>query len=226
MFVHKYNTLIEVRKGEIFFLPVVAVDQAGHPVDATIQSSLKLTSSGLGEGQLTRTASRFCTNLSFSITSPHDSEELGFYAADGPCKDADLSILTVEVQFLPCKCPIGFLSSETDETSCTCHCDEYIRSYVTCDAQGESFVRQGQTNAWISYDNTTGYLVYPNCPYDYCKPLNLLTSINLNCPSGADAQCAFNRSDVLCGSCQPGLSGSSQCISCPSYWPVLLVFIL
>ena len=167
---------------------MVTVDQAGHPVDATIQSSLKHTSSGLGEGQLTRTASRFCTDLSFSITSSHDSEELSLYAVDGPCKDADLSILTIEVQFLRCKCPIGSEPSRTNETSCTCHCDENICSYVTCDAQSESFVRrQGQTNVWISYDYTSGYLVYPNRPYDYCKPLNLLTSINLNYPSGADA---------------------------------------
>ena len=100
---------------------------------------------------------------------------------------------------------------------------------MTCDAQSESFVGQGQSSVWISYDNITGYLVYPNCPYDYCKPLSLLTSINLNYPSGADAQCAFNRSDVLCGSCQPGLSlsiGNSQCGSCPSHWAAVLVFMV
>lgn len=171
-----YDGPINIRKGERFNLSVVAVDQAKNPVDATIQSSLKHTSSGLGEGQLIRTTSRFCTNLSFSVTSPHDNEELSLYALDGPCKDADLSTLTIEVQFLPCKCPIGFQPSGANETSCMCHCDEYILSFVTCDAQSESFVRQGQTNVWISYDNTTGYLVYPNCPYDYCKPLNLLIS--------------------------------------------------
>ena len=224
-----YDNFIEIRKGEEFFLLVVAVDQAEHPIDAMIQTSPKHTSSGLGEGQLTRPASKFCTNLSFTITSPHDSEELSLYAVDGPCKDADLSTLIIIVQFLPCECPNGFQPSGANETSCTCHCDEYISSYVMCDAQSESLVRQGQTNVWIAYDNTTGYLVYPNCPYDYCKPLNLLTYINLNYPSGADAQCAFNRSDVLCGSCQLGLSlsiGSSRCISCPSYWPVLLVVIV
>ncbi len=95
--------------------------------------------------------------------------------------------------------------------------------------QSKSLARRGQANVWISYDNITGYLVYPNCPYDYCKPPSLLTSINLNYPSGANAQCAFDRSDLLCGSCQPGLSlsiGSSRCISCPSYWPALLVIIV
>ncbi len=69
----RYDTPREVKKGEEFYLSVVAVDQAEHPINATIQSSLKHTSSGLGEGQLTRPASMLCTNLSFMITSgvPH-----------------------------------------------------------------------------------------------------------------------------------------------------------
>ncbi len=92
-----YNTPREVRKGEEFFLSVVAVDQAEHPINAMIQSSLKHTSSGLGEGQLSRPASMLCTNLTFMITSPHESEELSLYAVDGPCKDADLSTLIVDV---------------------------------------------------------------------------------------------------------------------------------
>ena len=53
-------------------------------------------------------------------------------------------------------------------------------------------------------------------------------SIDLNQPNGADAQCAFDRSFHLCGSCRPGLSlslGSSHCLQCPSYWPALLIAI-
>ena len=53
-------------------------------------------------------------------------------------------------------------------------------------------------------------------------------SIGLSEQNGADAQCAFDRSFQLCGSCQPGLSlslGSSHCLSCPSFWPVLLIAI-
>ena len=84
-----------------------------------------------------------------------------------------------------------------------------------------------QPRAWISYNNDTdGYLVYPNCPLDYC--LSTSPSVNLNQPDGADAQCAFNWSPLLCGSCQPGLSlslGSSHCLSCPYYWPALLIAI-
>ncbi len=93
-----------------------------------------------------------------------------------------------------------------------------------------SLVKKHQSRAWISYindTNLTGYLVYPNCPFDYC--LSSSPPIDLNQPHGADAQCAFNRSSLLCGSCQPGLSlslGSSRCLSCSSYWSALLVITI
>ena len=102
-------------------------------------------------------------------------------------------------------------------------------TYVSaCDASSESFKRQ--SNAWISNntkENAANYPVYSNCPFDYCNS-NKTVQINLNQINGADAQCAFNRAGLLCGSCQPGLSlslGSSQCLSCSSYWPALLVVI-
>ena len=52
--------------------------------------------------------------------------------------------------------------------------------------------------------------------------------VNLNEPDGADAQCAFNHSSLLCGSYQPGLSlslGSSLYLSCPSHWPALFTAV-
>ena len=51
-------------------------------------------------------------------------------------------------------------------------------------------------------------------------------SINLSIANGADAQCAFNRSGLLCGECKAGFSlslGTSRCLECPSYWPAMLV---
>ena len=43
---------------------------------------------------------------------------------------------------------------------------------------------------------------------------------------GSDAQCAHNRSGILCGSCKSGLSstfGSSQCTHCSNHWLLLLI---
>ena len=100
---------------------------------------------------------------------------------------------------------------------------------MLCDGHTGSLVKHSQSRAWISYLNNTdvtGYLVYSNCPFDYC--LSTSPQVDLNQPNGADAQCAFNRSSLLCGSCQPGLSlslGSSRCLPCPSYWSALLIVI-
>ena len=225
---HQHYT--EVKKGQAFTLSVVAVDQVGQPVSATIQTSLHFTESGLAEGQLARKIPAQRTNLTFNIISPHISEILSLYASDGPCKDAELSSAIVEIHFLPCSCPIGLKDSGMNSTNCTCDCHSDISQYVDhCDSHTGLLTKQPQTRSWISYINDTdltGYLVYPNCPYDYCLSASL--PINLSQPNGADSQCAFDRSSLLCGSCKPGLSlslGSSRCLPCPHYWPALLIAV-
>jgi hypothetical protein len=227
------HNAIRVKKGEMFKVSLVAVDQVGKPVNATIQTSLMFAGSGLTEGQLARKITARCTELIFNVVSPYTSENMTVYALDGPCKDADLSKETIEIHFLPCSCPVGLQVSGMSKSNCTCECHSDIKQYVEhCDHHTGLFVKHlPESKVWISYINDTnlnitGYLVYPNCPFDYC----LYTSppINLNLDNGADAQCSSNRSSVLCGSCQPGLTlslGSSRCLQCPSYWPALLVTI-
>ena len=229
-----HNSIIikHIKKGETFPVSFVAVDQVGHPVSAIIRTSLNFSDSGLGEGQLERNISTECTELIFNVVSLHSSEKMILYASGGPCKDAKLSRATVELHFLPCSCLIGLqVSGATNiNTNCTCQCHRDISRYMErCDRHDGSLVKQPQSRAWISYINDTnqsGYLVYPNCPFDYC--LSTSPPVNLNQLDGADAQCAFNRSSLLCGSCQPGLSlslGSSRCLLCPNYWPALLITI-
>ena len=221
---------IDVRKGKTFNVSLVAVNQIFQPLNANIQASIFSTGSGLAEGQLNRRIPAHCTNLTFNIFSPHESENLTLYASDGPCKDAEHSRTTIEVHFLPCSCPVGLQVAGTNDSNCTCECHRNISQYMKkCNSQTASLVKQLRSRAWISSindTNLTGYLVYPNCPFDYC--LSTSPPIYLNKPNGANAQCAFNRSSLLCASCQPGLSlslGSSRCLSCPSNWPVLLVTI-
>ena len=219
---------IQVKKGETFTVSLVAVDQTRNVVSATIQSSLASPDSGLGEGQLSQRVeeSSNCTNLTFNVFSTHDSENLTLYT-DGPCKNADPSTKSVHIQFLPCSCPVGFQPLLSESTRCVCECHNKLDHHVECNITTESFLRR--TNVWVTYINnneTSGYLLYLHCPFDYCGPLNV--PVNLNQPNGGDAQCAFDRSGLLCGTCQPGLSlslGSSHCLSCPTYWPGLLMGI-
>ena len=80
---------------------------------------------------------------------------------------------------------------------------------------------------WIGVEenstNGIGYIIH-DCPFDYCveKPVN----ISLNCSQEKDRQCAFDRSGVLCGECQQGLSfvlGTSRCKECSNIYLFLLI---
>ena len=220
----------EVKKGAPFNVSLVAVDQLKQPVKATIHASLKSTQSGLSEGQLTAEIGGECTNLTFNIVSPHEYEELTLYAIDGPCKDADLSRRQIKVHFLPCSCPIGFQISGKTKINCSCDCHINIVQYMEhCNSYTGSIVKKPHSRAWISYINDTnlsGYVVYKNCPFDYCNSQSV--PIILSQPNGTDVQCAFNRSSLLCGCCKPGLSlslGSSHCLQCARHWPSILIVI-
>ena len=227
---YKIKSYAEVKKGYLFNVSLIAVDQAYKPVNATIQGLLHSSLSNLLYGQVIRISDK-CTDASFRIISPHSSEELTLFASDGPCKDAELSTLTVSVAFLPCTCPIGFSpSDDTNGIACVCTCDSLISPYVReCNSTTQSFRRA--INVWLSYVNSTnssGYLVHQYCPFDYCVPPNMSEPMNLNLPDGVDSQCALNRTGMLCGACKSGLSlslGSSKCLKCPSYWPALFAAI-
>ena len=224
---------IKVKKGEVFTISLIAVDQMYQPVDATIQGYLESAESDLVEGQVTQVLSNQCASISFRILSPHTNELLKLYASDGPCKDAKLSTKTFSVQFLHCTCPVGFQPSElANDTNCLCECHDDIAEYVQCNSTTKSFIRQ--SNVWITKvmneinsNAEIRYLVYDHCPFDYCSTIT--TPVNLNIQNGVDAQCALNRTGILCGSCKPGLSlslGSSLCLKCPDHWPVQLVSII
>ena len=110
--------------------------------------------------------------------------------------------------------------------NCACECVTMIAPYLICDSTTKPLMRR--SNVWISYFNvtnytTSGYLLCPNCPYDYCNPLSVPIDLNR-----ADTQCAYNRSGLLCGSCRPGLSlslGTTHCLLCPRLWPVIFISI-
>ena len=218
---------IKVKKGETFKVSLVAVDQVNHSVEANIISSLA-HGGGFSEGQQTQSVERNCTDLTFNVFSQRDNESLNLYA-DGPCGSSQLSIRKLDIQFLDCTCSVGFQPNNESLTRCECICDF---PYITkCNFTTSSIIREN-TNSWITYINDTdppSYVIYPNCPFDYCQPQTVNVSINLNLPNGADAQCAFNRTGTLCGACQEHLSlslGSSRCLPCPSYWPAVFVVIL
>lgn len=142
----------------------------------------------------------------------------------------------IQVNFLNCTYPVGFQQRQSNKyTSCECICDAQLYPFIinpNCDIQTGMLLRHG--NFWITNlsqgsTSSTGYkyLIYAHCPYDYCLPYYV--HINLNLINGVDAQCANNRSGLLCSTCKPGLSmslGSSLCIPCSKAWHRDIVAIL
>ena len=221
---------IKVKKGEAFTVPLVAVDQVNHSVEANIISSLSSQDGGFGEGQQTQSVGRNCSDVTFNVFSPHNFETINLFA-DGPCGNSKLSVERLYIKFTECSCPVGFQPLDSD-TRCECACDSKLSRYITdCNSTTEIIVR-ANTNAWITHTNDSdspGYIIHSNCPFDYCHPPTESVSMNLNIPNGADTQCAYNRSGILCGGCQENLSlslGSSRCLPCHSHWPAVLVVIL
>ncbi len=227
--------VVNVKKGETFTISLVAVDQVKKIVsNATIHSSLSSSFGGLGENRQSQTTGPGgnCTDLMFEVFSPRPSEQLILYA-DGPCKDAPLSQGRININFSSCDCPIGFQQKLTTKARsvCECECDSDLRPYVSeCDPEAETITREG--DFWVDYIKSgRSFLIHPHCPYDYCKPSDEKIALNLNHDNitGADAQCANKRSGLLCAQCSFGTSlsiGSSYCIQCPTYWPLLTVILL
>ena len=211
-----------VRKGETFTVSLVAVDHINNTIaNSTIHAYVSLEAK-LGEGQSLQQTSGdgSCTDLTYSILSPYNSEKLHLYA-DGPCMKVGISIANVTVSIAPC--PIGFIDKDL-----SCECDPKLSEYVSnCSIDRERVQRKD--NVWFAYVNTTdhrGYILHKYCPFDYCHPPTENISVNLNVDNGANELCAFNRSGKFCGSCEDGLSlslGSSRCSPCSNNWLALLI---
>ena len=212
-----------VRKGETFTVSLVAVDHINNTIaNSTIHASVSLEAK-LGEGQSLQQTSGdgSCTDLVYSILSPHNSEKLHLYA-DGPCMRLGISTANFTINILPC--PIGF-----NDSGLRCECDPILYPEYISNCSIDRETVQRKDNVWFAYVNTTdhrGYILHKHCPFDYCHPPTKNISVNLNIDNGANELCAFNRSGKLCGSCEDGLSlslGSSRCRPCSNDWLALLI---
>ena len=224
---------IRVNKGKRFSVELIAMDQVNHPVDATINSILDRTVGGLGMGQATQNTSNICTNLTFNLFSPNDGEKL-IMKVEGSYVNSPQSEIRLTIQFTACdSCPIGFERHDDEDTNCECICDSRLEPYITkCNASTELLERSGNfwiTNVSNSGNSTSGYLIHPYCPLNYCLPPTTKVEINLNVPNGADVQCANGHSGMLCGTCQCNFSlslGSSRCIPCSTHWPTTISILI
>ena len=215
------------KKGEKFTVSLVAVDQVGNPLNATIKSyfSSKSEIGRLNAGQGERQIGNHCTELEFNVYSQDNSAQLNIYAS-GPCGSVGISRKTIDLFFLPCTCPVGFQPSPS-EIDCTCKCNQMWKKHQITSCFPENGTILIDTNVWIgvgNYTDGTGFVIHDNCPFDYCVEKPVL--ISLTSPENADKQCAYNRTRILCGLCKEDLSlvfGSSRCQECTDYYLFLLI---
>ena len=219
---------VSIKKGEMFTVSLVAVDQVGNPLNATIISSFQSNSGNgrLKAGQVEQHVGDQCTELEYNVYSQDNSAQIHIHA-DGPCGDKGVSRKTLTVIFLPCTCPVGFEPSPgPTEIDCICECAQTLQQHQITRCSSENRTILVETNIWIglsNYSNETGFVIH-DCMFDYCveKPVN----ISLSSPDSADGQCAYNRTGKLCGMCQEDLSlvfGSSRCKECSDNYISLLI---
>ena len=215
---------LPAKRGGPFRLLVTAVDQVETQVAATI-IALFSNESNIGhfkEEQSQKQIDSVCTELEYNVFSDKEEVLLDFFPL-GPCGRLGISKRALKVTFLPCDCPLGFQPSDSKQ-ECVCECATAIKPIANC---SDELVTLTSSNDWVGFindsANSNGLLIH-SCPFDYCleRPVNISVSVS----NGADMQCAFNRSNLLCGGCKKGLSlvlGSSKCMKCRNEHLALLL---
>ncbi len=212
------------KRGATFGVRVTAVDQIQTQMVATVLAAFSLNSSigRFKEKQVKRGISNKCTELLYNVYSDKPTIQIDLYA-DGPCGNRGISKRIVNVTFLPCDCPIGFQPSKS-AIECICECIIELNTIANC---SEDELIQLLQNEWVGYVNeseSNNGLIIHHCPFDYCLPRPV--NITLEVKGGADMQCAYNRTKLLCGQCKYGLSlvlGSSKCKQCTNQYLALIV---
>ena len=113
-------------------------------------------------------------------------------------------------------CPLGFIKTDG---ICQCYPSFSQFGITDCNINNQTILRPA--NSWISTTSQGNYYVSLHCPFHYCKQRSFY--LNLSTP---DLQCQFNRSGILCGCCQVGLStvfGSPDCQHCSNVYLLLIM---
>ena len=161
-----------------------------------------------------------CTEIRYTILSNGNAHCKLFLS-----NDYHLTVYYVKLL----ACPMGFeLIAESDNLSKKCDCDTtLINNQITqtCNINDQTILRPA--NSWISattHNNSYTYHISLNCPFHYCLPHK--SHLNFFTPN---SQCQFNRSGLLCGHCQQGLStvfSSSHCKTCSNIHMLLIIPII
>ena len=210
-----------VYPGEMFQVSVVAVGQRNGTVPSTVISGINKNfnpGDTLDSQYLQRKANDTCATLNYTVSSLSQNVIIDLHADGTPRDDTTLSISVNLNQ----SCPPGFSISEAKKS---CVCEPRLAQYnLQCNITNGlvQITRDSSKQLWVGYDSQSHEVIlHPLCPFDYCVSYTVVFPLN-----NTDIQCAYNRSDLLCGRCKKGYSlvlGTSQCKKCTNKH---LVFII
>ena len=208
-----------VVRGQIFTLPVSVVGQDNEFVsNATVRISLE-DDTQINPAQRLQENKKECAPVSYRLLSYRSQTFVTLSPDNSVCQDG----LRVNITFLPCPDAFTLRGSE-------CVCEDRLQSYnTTCNVDDGSIVRSRTDTFWMKplYKDEIfeGLILHSHCPFDYCVDAQVNITFD-----DLDAQCNYNHSGILCGSCKDNFSialGTLHCLPCTnSYLALLLPFIL
>ena len=159
---------------------------------------------------------RSCSQLMYSVISTNEAQiKLQIDSVENaPPSYVNITIL---------ECPLGF--KFPDEGTEMCNCNDYLINVpdivISCLINNNTGEITVSGKSWIGM--YSGKLaVHRFCPLDYC--ISEVHSVDLQ---QQHLQCTNNRSGVLCGACQTGLSlglGTARCLdNCSNYYLFLVI---
>ena len=213
--------------GETFQVSVVAVGQRNGTVPGRVRSTINNPNTNLQEDQYLQQANHKCTKLNYTMFYSYlvQDQQIHLYPEDSPCPNFDYQRLVISVLHPYETCPPGFNFSES-ASSCVCdpRLAQYTQECTITNGVGQ-ITRDSDKQFWVGYDDNPSQsdklILHPLCPYSYCVNDNVSFPLK-----ESDIQCAYNRSDLLCGACKEGYSlvlGTSQCWKCTNSHLVLLI---
>ena len=209
----------EVYPGQILSITLATVGLCGgvSPGVVAVEHSryISLVSSGTGYTSTSCTTFNYTVKLTaYTISNTTVIFNVANVDIDEP--------LNVNLTILPC--PPG---SVLNYTVGDCVCSNSINKIpgVQCNISNVPHPIQQPGNNWISHISDNCTVAHTGCPFDYCTTAPVKFHLNQS-----DLQCNYNRSGILCGKCQPGLSltiGSNRCSDCrnTAYISVILFLV-
>ena len=198
--------------GKTFQIGIAVTDENSNPVSGIVTAEFMNQphfTLGQEQGTIQFFGKTNCSMHSFTVKNPLPTTVMPMYFILTSNLGLDLDVSkAVYVHMLDC--PTGFV-----KTDGICKCIPLLAKYgAVCNIDTSSIKIPMYTDAWIGVVNNLTVGVSKNCPAGYCN----LGEVDF---SGLGLICDGNRTGVVCGDCDNGLSvqfGSTKCSKCSSMW--------